>query len=380
MTTQSLPSRIDDLLAAVASNDLFARKSLHDELRGLGLDAIPVLLSHADTGGPSVALALREVVAGLPSEHRERACADLTGALRRHHAQPLRALALATIGDCLRDLASYVGAVIAIALDPSEPLALRIRALNVLRDASLTASQGRDLVEFLKLAQLAEAANTDFRAAVFACLGTHAEKLPVKSTMDGLSPFLTNPEPAVRVHALELLGSVGDLDAIEHMCLLPNTAAEIQCIQESIGRILLRPTNLLALRPEHFEHFIAHLLRKMGHEDVQKTGSSHDGGVDVVSYCQRMNAMGPARELWVVQCKRWASNLVDRPDIEKLVASCRERDAKHALLITTSDFTARARAFAQSHTSAVELISGAQLLELLDRHFGPERYTIRPHD
>lgn len=380
MTTQSLTSRVDDLLAALADNDLFARQSSHDKFRGLGLDAIPILLTGADTGGPSVALALREVVVGLPTEDRERACADLTRALRRGNSHPRRTLALATIGDCLHDLVSYVDSVLPIVLDPNEPSDLRVRALNVLRDAPLILSQGRDLVDFLKLAELTEAAHTDFRAAVFACLGKHADKLPVKTTMDLLSPFLTHPTPEIRVHALGLLGSVGDLDAIERMCLLPNTAEEIRHIQESIGRILLRPTNLLALRPEHFEHFIAHLLRKMDVEDVEHTGASHDGGVDVMGNYRRTNAMGPARERWVVQCKRWATKPVDLPDVEKLIATSRERNAKHAIMITTSDFTARARAFAKENDSAVELISGTKLLELLDEHLGSGRYTIRPHD
>lgn len=377
MTTPSLESRVDELLAGLAGSDMFGRQRYLDHLRDLGLDVVAVLLFRADASGHHIALALREVVKVLPTEAREKACMELTRGLRRDHGHAVRVLALATIDDCLRDLVGYIDWVIPIALDPSEPSDLRIRALKVLREASLTPSQARELVALLSLERLSEA---DLRSAVFSCLERHANKLPVKTTMGRLDPFLTHPEPAIRVHALDLLGSVGDLDAIEPMCLLPNTTEEIRRIQESIGRILLRPTNLLALRPEHFEQFIGHLLRKMGHEDVKRVGAPHDGGVDVISYYGRQNMMGPARERWIVQCKRWTTNHVDLPDVEALVATSRKHDAKHALLITTSDFTARARTYAEEHTAAIELVSGPMLLRLLGQLFGPDRYTIRSHD
>lgn len=114
--------------------------------------------------------------------------------------------------------------------------------------------------------------------------------------MTRLAPFLTHPEPAIRVHARDLLGAVGDLDAIERMCLLPNTAEEIRRIQDAIGRILLRPTNILSLRSEHFEHFVAHLLRKMGHEGVESTSAPYDDGIDVISYRRSQNFMGDTSE------------------------------------------------------------------------------------
>lgn len=378
MTT--LASDIDTLLADLTGTDLFARQDCHARLRALGLDAVPVLLTHAKVDRPEVALALREVIAGLADADRGKACTYLTRALRRDNKSPARALALATIADHFRDLAGHVEPVLAIALDETEPLPLRARSLLVLREAALLAEQVRELLMLLDPKGLAPNERSELRQALFDCLGRHADRLPVKTTMTRLDPFLTHPEPAIRVHALDLLGAIGDLDAIERMCLLPNTSEEIRRIQDSIGRILLRPTNLLSLRPEHFEHFVTHLLRKMGHEGVERTGAPYDDGIDVVSRRRSQNFMGDAAERWVVQCKRWTTTPVDVPHLEALIATSRRHDAKHALLITTSDFTRRARDFAAQHTSAIELVSGAKLLERLDTLFGRGRYTIRPHD
>jgi hypothetical protein len=71
---------------------------------------------------------------------------------------------------------------------------------------------------------------------------------------------------------------------------------------------------------------------------------------------------------------------VDEHEIKKLIATSREHDAKHALLITTSEFAASARDHAKKNTSAVELVAGTAPLDLLAQHFEPGRYTIRTHD
>lgn len=195
-----------------------------------------------------------------------------------------------------------------------------------------------------------------------------------------LDHFLVDPDPILRSHAIKLVGKIGDTDAIERLCMLPNKQEDLEAIQAAIRCILERPTNILSLRWEHFEHFVGHLLRKMGHEDVEITRPAVDGGIDVISFKQGHTFKGPARERWVVQCKRWTGNKVDIAHLEALVSRSREKDAKHALLITTSSFTQRALAWAEQHQAAIELVSGQELLQRVDELLGPGRYTIRTRE
>lgn len=378
---RSLEARVPELLAALMVHppDLFLRNACLGELRGLGVDSIPVVLAHAEKGEvETVAVALREILAGLTVDEHEKACSYLCRALRRERPLPMRLLALGALADSLPQLTSYIDWVVPIALDPSESADLRVRALRALRTANLAVDHVRDLAPLLDLAALGPSCPIALREAAFACLKGHATKLLVEDTMGKLGPFLTHPDPAIRVHALALLGEVGEIDAIERMCMLPNTEEEIGRIQEAIGRILLRPRNLLSVRWELFEEFTVHLLRKMGHHDVQKRDSVRDEGIDVTSYQERKNAKGPVRERWAIQCKCWKTKNVDLDVLQALIETSRQHDAKHALLITTSDFTQRAREFAEQHTAAIELVSGKELLTLIDSHFGPGRYTIRP--
>lgn len=376
----SLETRVSELLAALSHpQDLFRRNACHADLRGLGVDSIPVVLAYAEKGEvETVAVALREILAGLIVDDQEKACTYLCRALRRERQLPIRLLALGALEGSLHRLTSYIDWVVPVALDLSESVELRVRALRALRKASLAVDHARDLAPLLDLAVLGPSCSTALREAAFECLKGHASKLLVEDTMGKLGPFLTHPDPGIRVHALALLGEVGELDAIERMCMLPNTEEEIGRIQEAIGRILVRPRNLLSVRWELFEEFTVHLLRKMGHHDVEKRKSVRDDGIDVTSYQERNNAKGPVRERWAIQCKCWKNKSVDLEALEALIETSRQHDAKHALLITTSDFTQRARAFAERHTAAIELVSGAELLTLIDRHFGPGRYTIRP--
>ncbi len=369
--------RITTLLRALDSRNLFERQECLTELGTLGYEVIPQILEEPDLSRTSTAL--HEVIKGLVPEDREKACTFLVRALRRDRPLELRLLVLTILCDELGELTSYIDRVLECALDTTEPAELRARAFRTLKAARLPGELVRQIGALLRLDVLGPGGPAALRDAVFDCLKAHAALLPVELTMIQLDPFLTHPDPAIRIHALALLGEVGDLDAVERMCMLPNTAAEIDRIQDSIGKILRRPTNLLSLRWEHFEHFIGHLLRKMGHQDVEVVGRVKDDGVDLKSHRAREDMKGPARERWAVQCKRWTKDKVDVDVLERLIAASRTEkfDAKHALLVTTSDFTRAARDFADRHTAAIELVSGNQLLTILDEHLGAGRYTIR---
>lgn len=380
MTKFIASDRITTLLAGLASRDLFERENSLAEIRECGVEALPEILSaedltHAET-------AIREIVKTLDAADREMACTYLVRALRRDRPLELRRLGLNLLGEQLAGMTGHVERVLELGLDDAEPEDLRVRSFRVLRRAGLPVEFARQIGAMLKIETLGPRCSEGLRDSIFECLKIHADKLPVEQTMRQLDPFLHHPEPAIRTHALALLGEVGDLDAIERMCVMPNTAAEIDRIQQAIGRIMLRPTNLLSMRPDHFEVFISHFLRKLEHYEVEVIGRVGDDGVDLKSCQRRNNAKGPSDERWAVQCKRWATRKVSAAEVRAFVETSREEkfNAKHALFITTSDFTREAHTFAEANSSAVELMSGKELIAALDKHFGAERYTIRSRE
>jgi hypothetical protein len=377
VTDPGVQARTQSLLESIASVGLLDRHAHLAELASMGPDVIPVILERpADA---IVAMALREVIGGLGERGtaREHASAHLLQALRRDRDRSTRLLALTFLGSPpVCNGIGFIDKAIEIALDPDEPPELRAQALRTLQAARLNASHVVDLGKLLNISTLGPGCPSPLRDAMFACIGKHAELLVVPKTMTQLDDFLIYPDPVIRSHAINLVGKIGDTDAIERLSMLPNKQEDLEPIQAAIRCILERPTNILKLRWEHFEHFVGHLLRRMGH-DVEVTRPTKDEGIDVISFKQGYTFKGPARERWVVQCKRWTENKVDIADLEALINRSREKDAKHALLITTSSFTQRALAYAEQHQAAIELVSGTQLLEAVDQLLGPGRYTIR---
>lgn len=359
---------------------MFVHADTLAEIRQLGVEALPLILAEQDLVHASTAMS--EILRALAPDEREKACTYLVRGLQRSKPHEPRRLALSLIGDELADLTSHVDRVLELGLDPSEPEDLRVRAFRILRGVELPVEHARQLGELIKLETLGPDCPVSLRDAIFACLKAHAGKLPIAKTMSRLEAFLSHTEPAIRFHALALLGEVGDFDAVERMCMMPKTSEEIERIQAAIGRILLRPSNLLSLRPEHFEIFIGHFLRKLGHYEVEVVGRVGDDGVDLKSCQRRENAKGPGDERWAVQCKRWTKNRIGVTEVQEFVRTSRtERfNAKHALFITTSDFTQDAYEFAKANSSAIELMSGEELIVALDRHFGAGRYTIRSRE
>jgi restriction endonuclease Mrr len=376
VTEPVIETQTKSLLERLATADLLERQTCLAELISLGQETIPTLLDHANSE-----TVLREVIDALPAGDREHACTHLARASRRDRDNRVRLLALTLLGELFPTRSSFVDRTMEIARDGSESPEIRARAVRTLQSVTLGATHARDLNQLL-LDITARGSNCPIalRNATFECLGAHAAHLEVRATMRQLDPFLTDADPDVRARALTLLGKVGEIDAIEYMCMLPTMKEDIYPIQAAITGILERPINLLSLRWEHFEKFVEHLLRTMGHEDVITTRPVADDGVDVVSVMPRTNLMGPTHERWVVQCKRWTKKNVGRDELEALLACSHEKHAKHALLITTSDFTKDAREYGRQHDAQIELISRSDLLRILDGHFGAGRYSIRCHD
>jgi len=119
--------------------------------------------------------------------------------------------------------------------------------------------------------------------------------------------------------------------------------------------------------PEFLEHLVLKVLHAMGYggrseNAVQRLGKSGDEGVDgVISE----DALG--LDQIYVQAKRWR-NPVSRPDIQKFVGALHGQHASKGVFITTSTFSAEAKAYANSITPRVILIDGNGLTQLMIDH------------
>ncbi len=112
--------------------------------------------------------------------------------------------------------------------------------------------------------------------------------------------------------------------------------------------------------PIAFENLVADLFRAMGMQAVT-TQRSNDGGVDV-------DALDPAPIRGgkiVVQVKRYR-NTVPPTAVRDLYGTVQDAGANKGVLVTTSGFGSGSRTFANG--KPLELISGAELVDLLHRH------------
>ena len=118
--------------------------------------------------------------------------------------------------------------------------------------------------------------------------------------------------------------------------------------------------DLKRIDPLKFEALIRNLLSVMGYQAFL-TKASHDGGIDVEAFNPEPIVGGKI----VVQCKRYAST-IGASVVRDLFGTMTDRRAAKGILITTSDFSSDARAFAAG--KPLELINGRQLAELLQKY------------
>lgn len=118
--------------------------------------------------------------------------------------------------------------------------------------------------------------------------------------------------------------------------------------------------DLHAMDPIAFESLVADLFRAMGMRAVT-TRRSNDGGVDV-------EAVDPAPIRGgriVVQVKRYRGT-VPPTAVRDLYGTVQDSGANKGVLVTTSRFGPGSHTFA--HGKPLELVSGAELVDLLHRH------------
>ncbi len=123
-------------------------------------------------------------------------------------------------------------------------------------------------------------------------------------------------------------------------------------------------TNLASMDWQDFESLIAELFQKEFAKEgaeVKVTQASRDRGVDAVIFDPDPIKGGK----YIVQAKRYTTT-VDVSAVRDLCAVVKKEGASRGILVTTSSYGADAYAFAQNEP--VKLMTGAELLGLLEKH------------
>ena len=117
---------------------------------------------------------------------------------------------------------------------------------------------------------------------------------------------------------------------------------------------------LYSMHPSKFEELVGEVLRNLGFENVQITGKTGDGGIDVIG---ELIVAGVIRNSISVQVKRWRNN-VQRASISELRGSLRPHQT--GLFITTSDFSRQSSEEASDpYKAPISLMNGNELVDLL---------------
>lgn len=126
--------------------------------------------------------------------------------------------------------------------------------------------------------------------------------------------------------------------------------------------------DVATMDPYEFENLCKMLLEKENFSDVQRKGGSGDLGVDIVA--KWFN--GNSSEAWLIQCKRWVSN-VDATPLQRLVSERERLGANKIACYTTSSFSFDAKKIAKAQD--VELVDGRDLIIRLNRFFPGKYYN-----
>ncbi len=122
------------------------------------------------------------------------------------------------------------------------------------------------------------------------------------------------------------------------------------------------PASLEWMSGVEFERFVTVLLTRMEFRP-EMTKATGDGGIDIVAILDKPIFGGK----YLFQCKRYApENLVGASTVRDFYGAVTADKAVKGILITTSDFTAQAKEFAER--VGLELINLSQLQSLLTEH------------
>lgn len=117
--------------------------------------------------------------------------------------------------------------------------------------------------------------------------------------------------------------------------------------------------------PRYFESIVLDLLHRMGYgasrADLHHVGGVGDGGIDGVIALDRLGL-----EKVYVQAKRWKDS-VGGPQVQAFFGALAGKRASKGVIITTSNFTPAATAFAES-VGKIVLVDGERLATLMIDH------------
>lgn len=140
-----------------------------------------------------------------------------------------------------------------------------------------------------------------------------------------------------------------------------------------VAETLSGAVNLASMDWEDFEHLIREIFEKefsSSGGEVRVTQASRDGGVDAVVFDPDPIRGGKI----VIQAKRY-TNTVGVGAVRDLYGTVLNEGASKGILVTTSDYGPDSYAFANG--KPLVLLSGANLLHLLEKHGHSARIDIR---
>jgi restriction system protein len=121
------------------------------------------------------------------------------------------------------------------------------------------------------------------------------------------------------------------------------------------------------MTPAAFEQLVVDLLTAMGYGGPQEdaglvVGRGGDEGIDGLIKEDKLGL-----DTIYIQAKRWQST-VGRPEIQRFAGALQGQRARKGVFITSSSFSAEARAYAGAIQTTIVLVDGAQLAELMIDH------------
>ena len=147
-------------------------------------------------------------------------------------------------------------------------------------------------------------------------------------------------------------------NSTNQLAVISGLAQQISQHNQAVHKQLHETLHLMPAA--EFELLIGQLLIALGFEDVEVTGRSGDGGIDVRG---TLVVGAVIRTNMAVQVKRWRNN-VQAPIVQQVRGSLGTHD--QGLIITTSNFSSGARTEAErANAIPVALMSGEQLVQLL---------------
>jgi restriction system protein len=192
-----------------------------------------------------------------------------------------------------------------------------------------------------------------------------------RELFDSLDLHRVEPEACLRGLNASVSRSPSELTPVRPV--LEFSMVDPRFVEETdvLSSIDQRP-NLMELTPGEFEALITNLFEKMGLE-TRLTQASRDGGVDCVAYDPRPIFGGKV----VIQAKRY-KNTVGVSAVRDLFGTMQNEGASKGILVTTSGYGKASFQFAEN--KPLELLSGSNLLYLLEEHAGISAKIEPPED